>query len=495
MFKWTCAIGVPMLAATACAAVPGSRPAVTLDAWAGANPTVTSVRVSGPSPFAGCPALPHDAELPAGAVQPVVAVNPRDRANIVAVWQQDHDHGVVAGVSFDRGRSWRQVVIPGFTRCSGGSYDYSDDVWAAFGADGVLHVSAHVADDQNGREGASSRLYTRSTDGGLTWSAPVPLVPYMPPSAGQYGTGSIAADPSDPGLVYSLVQTYAEPGLTQSTTFRGTVVLTRSTDGGRRWEPARVIYDTGPGRLTTADHFVILPDHELVDLFTLITDPAHGQMSVAAISSTDDGLTWSAPVIVAPLQPAPFIDPQTGLRIANSSSDTTAVAVDPRNGRIYVAWQDARWGGGSVNAIAMSSSADGGQTWSPPVKANATPASLPPLDQQSFIPSLAVAPNGDVAVAYYDLRSSAGGPALLADRWLALCRPARDMPCSSFVTEIRLTPDSFEIAKAPVSSAGIGVPGYFLGEYEGLASIGNAFIAVFAQPAGNDPAQVFATTT
>jgi len=493
MLKLIGVIGISALAVTAGAAISPAQSSAALNAPADAGPGVTSVRVSGPTPFSGCPALPLDQQLPAGAVQPVVAVNPRDPANIVAVWQQDHDHGIVAGVSFDAGRSWRQVVIPGITSCTGGSYEYSDDVWASFGSDGALHVSVHVGDVVNGRQGASSRLYTRSTDGGLTWSTPVSLVPYLPPSEGVYGPGSIAADPSDPRLVYSLVATFAEPGVTQSTAFRGTVVLTRSTDGGRSWEPARVIYDTGPGRLTTHDHLVVLPNHELVDVFTLITDPARGQMSVAAIRSTDDGQTWSAPVIVATLGSAQVTDPQTGVRINNYSAGTTAAAVDPRTGRVYVAWEDSRWGGGTVNAIALSSSNDAGQSWTAPVKANATPASLPPLDQESFIPSVSVTANGDVGVAYYDLRAT-DQSVLLADRWLDVCRHAGNSACTTFGTEDRLTTNSFNLENAPVSSAGIGIKGYFLGEYEGLATTPGGFIAVFEQPAGSDPAQIFATT-
>lgn len=493
--KWIGVIGVSMLAVTAVTVLSPSQPRAAVDPQVngGPRPLVTSVPVSGPSPFAQCPALSGDQELPAGAVEPVVAINPLHPANIVAIWQQDHDHGIVAGVSFDAGRSWRQVVIPGITGCTGGSYDYSDDAWAAFGADGVLHVSVHVADVLNDREGLSSHLYTRSTDGGLTWSTPVSLVPYLRPSAGMYGPGSIAADPVDPRLVYSLVPTFAEPGVTESTTFRGTVVLARSTDGGRSWEPARVIYDTGPGRLTTADHLLVLPNHELVDVFTLITDPARGQMSVAAIHSTDDGQTWSAPVTVAALGPAQVTDPQTGIRIANSSAGTTAAAVDPRSGRIYVAWEDARWSGGTVNAIALSSSPDGGESWTAPVMANATASSLPPLSQQAFTPSVSVAANGDVGVAYYDLRAS-DQPLLLANRWLDVCRHASQAACTTFAKERRLTPASFNLENAPVSSAGIGINGYFLGEYEGLATTGSEFIAVFAEPAGSDQAQIFATT-
>src|SRR6266498_2250626 len=85
------------------------------------------VRVSGTSPFTGCPTAGLDALLPTGEVEPVVVANPTDRANVVAAWTQDRFRGVVAGVSLDRGRTWRSVVVPGLTRCTGGAFDYADD--------------------------------------------------------------------------------------------------------------------------------------------------------------------------------------------------------------------------------------------------------------------------------------------------------------------------------------------------------------------------------
>ncbi len=43
--------------------------------------------------------------------------------------------------------------------------------------------------------------------------------------------------------------------------------------------------------------------------------------------------------------------------------------------------------------------------------------------------------------------------------------------------EVRLTDSSFDIEQAPFAR---GPNGFFLGEYEGLSNIGNAFVPLFA---------------
>jgi len=54
------------------------------------------------------------------------------------------------------------------------------------------------------------------------------------------------------------------------------------------------------------------------------------------------------------------------------------VAVDPVNGNVYAVWMDARFDGGLFvvdhDGIAFTQSADGGRTWSAPIKVNETPA-------------------------------------------------------------------------------------------------------------------------
>ena len=71
------------------------------------------VRASGPTPFAtGCNGAPQSGTNYLNAeVEPYLAANPRDRHNLVAVWQQDRwstggSNGLLAKRSTDGGRSW-----------------------------------------------------------------------------------------------------------------------------------------------------------------------------------------------------------------------------------------------------------------------------------------------------------------------------------------------------------------------------------------------------
>ncbi|TME90346.1 MAG: exo-alpha-sialidase, partial [Chloroflexi bacterium] len=85
-------------------------------------------RASGDSPFAGCNvqpmALPRDLNYLNAEVEPRVAVNPQNSANIVGVWQQDRwrrggARGLITGVSRDGGLTWTRTFAH-FSQCAGG---------------------------------------------------------------------------------------------------------------------------------------------------------------------------------------------------------------------------------------------------------------------------------------------------------------------------------------------------------------------------------------
>src|SRR5947208_4809549 len=76
-------------------------------ALAAAGPT----DVSGLSPFASCTVGGPGTNFVNSEVEPFVAVNPKDPANIVGVFQQDRwsnggSHGLVAATSHDGGNTW-----------------------------------------------------------------------------------------------------------------------------------------------------------------------------------------------------------------------------------------------------------------------------------------------------------------------------------------------------------------------------------------------------
>src|SRR5712692_4541257 len=98
---------------------------------AGSSATAPLTVVSRPSPFASCtiggpdPNFANDTNFVNGEVEPEVDVNPRDRSNIVGVFQQDHwstggAHGLVAAVTHDGGLTWTESFAH-FSSCSGGT--------------------------------------------------------------------------------------------------------------------------------------------------------------------------------------------------------------------------------------------------------------------------------------------------------------------------------------------------------------------------------------
>jgi len=92
------------------------------------------VLVSGPSPYASCTigGTSSSINYVNAEVEPYVAVNPTDHTNLIGVWQQDRwndggAHGLVAGSSFDGGKSWSETPLPFSTCANGLGYEQASD--------------------------------------------------------------------------------------------------------------------------------------------------------------------------------------------------------------------------------------------------------------------------------------------------------------------------------------------------------------------------------
>ncbi|HKN38064.1 MAG TPA: sialidase family protein, partial [Acidimicrobiia bacterium] len=486
-------------------------------------------RVSGgTSPFApGCDGVAADGTNYANSeVEVRVAVDPRNPAHVVGVWQQDRwssggAHGLVAATTGD-GVHWSRSFAH-FSRCSGGTaanggdYPRASDPWVDFAPNGDVYQTSLSVNLTNV---TTAVLVSRSVDGGATWQEPVTL--RRDGSDAFKDKESPTADPTDPTgrsvyVVWDRLEGVGLPAQGAAASpvpllpAKGPLWLARTLDGGATWEPGRPIYDPGPARQTIGNQVVVLPDGTLLDGFAVgggvgerdadggggpeagVDPDASGDVpefpaepeartltgfAVAVIRSTDHGATWSAPTLIGDIRPA-----ENSARL-RAGQVLPGFAVDPRSGTVAAVWVDGRFDASRRPGIALSTSTDGGRTWTEPRRVNQTPAGAP-----AVLPTVAFAPDGTLGVSYYDLRNRpVGSPALTTDAWLATCPP----PCDQTGTwrEAHLG-GPFDAAKAPDSG------GSFLGDYQGLAGVGpDRFRAFFVEAdpgTRDDPTDVFST--
>src|SRR5262249_18428586 len=146
-----------------------------------------------------------------------------------------------------------------------------------------------------------------------------------------------------------------------------------STDGGQTCESPRTIFTSPQDEANFGHQILVRPDGTLIDLFTELNFHGNGpRLQLMPLRSTDKGLPWNAPIVVAQLLPVGTTDPATGQE-AGDAEILARYAVDPNNGNLYAVWQDARFSNGQYDSIAFTMSTDGGLTWSAPIRINQTP--------------------------------------------------------------------------------------------------------------------------
>ena len=216
---------------------------------------------------------------------------------------------------------------------------------------------------------------------------------------------------------------------------------------------------------------MVAPNGTLYDFFDLITSPnnnKHFSPNVAFVKSTDGGNTWTKPQIISTLGTVFVTDPNNTTQAIRTGDIIPEPAIDPTTGQLYVVWQDARFNGGHFDEVALSTSTDGGATWSAPIQVNTnTPSNRP-----GFTPAIRVSSNGTVGVTFYDFRNLAAGntTTLTTDYWFV----SSTNHGASFGNEQHIA-GSFDMLTAPNST------GFFVGDYEGLDTIGTSFQPFFVQ--------------
>jgi BNR repeat-like domain len=400
--------------------------------------------------------------------EPMVSVNQSNRSNVVGMWQEDRwtsggSRNLVLGTSFDGGRTWANIPLQGVSILAGGEFQRVTDPWVDFGPSNRVYAFSLGFDDTGPDNGL---FVSTSTDGGLTWGAPVPVIIDR-----QFqffnDKNALTADDwgSSPnrGNVYLAWDRLIEDPLGQPFvgTYTGPAMFSRSTDGGATFSPPQVLFATGTNKQTIGNVPVVFPNGDVAVLGTYFENGSLGKNSqkLWITISKDGGQTFTAPRLVMDMQSLPVPGLRTG--------DTVPMFAVAPDGTLYATWQDIRFSNGKRTDVLVTSSRDEGQTWSTPVKANDTPAGA----QDAFTPTIAVDAKGRVGILYYDLRddtSTKDGAFMTAEWFTTSTDGGRTWSASR-----RVTP-TFDHAAA--AQAG----GYFLGDYQGLDTAGTSFQPFFA---------------
>lgn len=351
------------------------------------RPTIELMRIAEPS------------KMP-GATEPDLAIDPADPAH----WVVGAIMGGVKGgalvsypvfASSDGGRTW--------ARGEGLPPSHAGDPGVEFDLDGAVYLS--TLDPTVGDGTPVGVTVARSTDGGRTFAQ----VGYAMDTSTSFifpdgvarklcdGEGSffdfpkLAVDRSSVSPYKNHLYLVAN-GINFDRDGDGTCesashVFIRSVDGGRHWDAGQSI--PGMKQYTSslavgADGAVYLADP------TLGTPFCAGASGVALRKSIDGGASF---------QPATCV-PAPGLKL---SGDPTWSAADPRDpGKVYVAFS-ATLPGPKGTHIFVARSADGGESWSEPVRVDDVLA----RDEVDHLrPSLSVSENGRLDLAWADYRNS-----------------------------------------------------------------------------------------
>ena len=288
--------------------------------------------------------------------------------------------------STDGGNTWAHGSLPGVTVNSTppGPYARTSDASVAFDAKHNVWLISYLGIRNPASAGINDVVVSRSTDGGLTWGAPVAVNTSGDFNDKNWTTFDNTATSPFFGNCYTEFDDFSKNNLFQMST---------STDGGLTWGAAK----------TNPDNTCVIGGQPVVQPNGTVIVPIDDclESTILSITSTDGGNTWSNPVLAAQL----LNDGHPGnIR----SPDLISAGIDS-SGKVYVTWTDCRtenFCNSGNNDLLMTTSTDG-KSWSAPVR---IPTSSVNSGVDILIPGLAVDRNTSgssarLAVVYYTFPS------------------------------------------------------------------------------------------
>lgn len=322
-------------------------------------------------------------------VEPYVAAHPNDPRNLIVVGSHNvKGKGIIAEAFFttDAGKTWAVSPLPQMQdSLVANKLKYALDVWVTYATDGVAYLST-LSDIRIRERSGDHILVYRSEDRGQTWRGPA----LIPPRSSFDRPSMLAAGSGNNQRIYVVANES-----------RGFAVL-RSDDRGLTFKTTAFIE---PDNLAHQPHNpLVLPDGSLLVPYSdyprmsvrerdeSLREPRKQRRTssrIYVVRSRDNGFTFELPQFVADI---PRMFP-----------DSLEMAVDLSNsrfrGRIYATWngepEDSR-------NVTVAYSVDSGKSWLKTAAFRAENAG------PSFLPSLAVSPDGTVGVSWLQHEKSHG---------------------------------------------------------------------------------------
>ena len=328
-----------------------------------------------------------------------VAVNPTDPDNLVA-GSKDYALGpagngryyVWAGYFYSKngGLTWKDGLVG---RQAGSvllNYEHSTDPVVAFGPDGTAYYCGLAYGSGFAGQGGSALRIAESRNGGETWEDPYIVMAWETYTA-FHDKQWLIVDQSDPDRLY-LTWTPFIPAVPPEQGYNSRIYFGRSFDGGDNWD----YYQLSDYVVTNDDvqgtSLAVGSDGVLSVIYI---DYEERKLVLTQNDQQGDPEDWTTPRNIADVDWV-YRMPDASYRVPTMP----ALAADPSTGNddatLYAVWHDNRSGN---TDIALIRSTDGGSSWSEPVMINDDDT-----EHDQFFPGVAVSPEGEVGVVFYDRR-------------------------------------------------------------------------------------------